>query len=89
MSEKSRIGKRKDEYRKAEKKYKRDRELKDQFRRLDQTIPPRKKKTPLTDKELTALDNAYRATITLLSTKMNPMDEVLKKYNRNKAMLKK
>ena len=87
MSEKSRIGKRKDEYRKAEKKYKRDRELKDQFRRLDQTIPPRKKKTPLTDKELTALDNAYRATITLLSTKMNPMDEVLKKYNRNKAML--
>ena len=87
MSDNTRIAKRKTEYRSAEKKYKRDQELQSQFRKLNQTIPARKKKEPLTDKELTDLDGVYRETIDLISKRMKSMEEIFDKAEATKKKL--
>ena len=81
MSDNSRIAKRKTAYRSAEKKYKRDQELQRQFHRLNQAIPARKKKEPLTDNELTNLDGVYRETMYLISKRMQSMRIILRRFS--------
>ena len=81
MSYINRISKRKEEYRDAIKKSKTDAELQNQFRKLDRTIPQRKRRTTLTKQEMQNLDSTYRETIVMLTDKMKAMEERIKTYN--------
>ena len=67
MSGNTIIGKRKEAYRSAEKTLKRDRVMKDRFRELNAAIPPRKRKTPLTEEEIRNLRTKYISAITIVS----------------------
>ena len=75
MGSKTIIGKRKDTYRDAIKGLKNERDLQNQFRKLNNTIPPRKKRQGLTTEELKAMENVYRETIDKLSQKMGLIEE--------------
>ena len=75
MGSKTIIEKRKDTYRDAIKGLKNERDLQNQFRKLNNTIPPRKKRQGLTTEELKAMENVYRETIDKLSQKMGLIEE--------------
>ncbi len=77
MAEKTRIGKRKETYRSAEKAFKSDREIYDQFRKLNASIPARKRKTALSAEEMNKMDAAYRATISLMTQRIDMIKQAL------------
>lgn len=89
MSGNTIIGKRKEAYRSAEKTLKRDRVMKDRFRELNAAIPPRKRKTPLTEEEIRNLRTKYISAITIVSERLDTFDTNLKNIKNNQAELKK
>ncbi|SEG27974.1 hypothetical protein SAMN04487934_11357 [Eubacterium ruminantium] len=70
MAEKTIIGKRKEAYRSAEKKFKRDQELKNAFTALNAAIPARKSKTAMTPEQMNKLRDEYKKVISVLSERM-------------------
>ena len=73
MSEKNHVSKRKETYRAATKKVKSDRELYNAFRKLNSSIPQRKRRTPLNDLDLQKMDTAYRETLNTLNTRIETL----------------
>lgn len=77
MSTKDQVSKRKEAYRAAIKKVKKDRELYDAFRKLNSAIPQRKNKSPMTMEDLSKMEEAYRACLKTLDTKMEALSDQL------------
>ena len=75
MAEKTIIGKRKEAYRSAEKKFKRDQEVKNAFTALNKAIPARKTKTAMTPEQMDKLRDEYKKVIDVLSKKMKSTKE--------------
>ncbi|SNU04487.1 Phosphatidylinositol 3- and 4-kinase [Lachnospiraceae bacterium] len=75
MSEKTLIGKRKETYRAAAKRFKSDRDVYNQFRALNSAIPPRKRRAGLTEQELKKMETEYSKTINLLTRKASRIEE--------------
>ena len=75
MADNTIIGKRKDAYRNAEKKYKADNAIRAALRALNNAIPPRKRKTPLSQEELEALRTQYKNAITVITKRIEKLDE--------------
>ena len=79
MSTKDQVSKRKETYRAAIKKVKKDQELYDAFRKLNSAIPQRKQKTPMSQEDLNKMDTAYRATLNTLNKKMEDLSKKIDK----------
>ena len=70
MADKTRVAKRKNQYRQIEKTALKGGRLYNQFRRLNRMIPQRKRKTPLNDMELIGLGEEYKTTLTVVNEMM-------------------